>query len=312
MIRLEVLMPRRAIFSGAVLASILWPQDAPVFRVDANLVIVPCVLTDSRGAPVADLKLEEFRLYDNGAPRHVSNLWREGDLPLTVGVIIDASASQRAFIREHEATVERFLERVIKPQDRAFVVRVNEKVVLASEFVGRPDGLHFLTLPSAGKTLGEPCPTLSGRSLCGGTDLWDAVFFAAREKLNAAKGGKALVILSDGNDTGSIHAFAAALKEVQLANAAVYAIRYPDSSPGVAASENLARLSLETGGLPFDPPRGNLNPVLSRVEADLRTRYVLGFMADAAKADQPHRIQVDVTRPGLTVRSRREYVPSPD
>ncbi len=303
-------MPSRRVVPAVLLAFASLAQNPPAFRVDANLVTVPCVATNSHGATVTDLQREEFRVFDNGAPQRILNLWRDTDLPLTVGVIVDVSVSQRAFVQEHDATVTGFLERVIRPLDRAFVVRVSDRVILASEFIGTSNGLRQVILPTIGGRLGEPCPNLRDRSLCGGTQLWDAVFSSARFKLRERNGSKALIILSDGNDTGSLHDLNTALQEVQRAETVAYAIRYPDSEQSGAVSENLLRLSNDTGGLQFDPPRGKLDAVLARVQADLRTRYVLGFVPDSPDKAKTHQLRVEVTRPGLNVRFRREYVTS--
>jgi hypothetical protein len=167
-----------------LVASSLPAQDQPIFHADATLVTVPVLVTDARGNPVHDLKGDDFRLYDNGAPREIRHIWREEELPLVVGILVDISASQRAFLREHRTTVDAFLARLLRPGDRAFVVAVDEKVVLQSEFIGRPSGPSQIPLARGGEPLGEPCPTLKGQRICGGTTLWDAVYETAHLELS--------------------------------------------------------------------------------------------------------------------------------
>src|SRR6516165_7865865 len=101
-------------------------QDTPAFRASVELVEIPCTVVDGKGTPVRDLTREEFRVLDNGAPRIVDHLWQDTDLPLTLGVIIDASASQEAQSAEHQQTVLALLEQILKPDDRVFVVSVDE------------------------------------------------------------------------------------------------------------------------------------------------------------------------------------------
>src|SRR6266702_1954317 len=107
-----------------------WAQTGPAFRSYVEIVAVPCTVVDARGAAVGDLKREEFRVYDNGVQRVIENLWVDTDLPLTLGVIIDASESQKEQMAEHPQTALELLERILRPDDRAFVISVGEDVRL--------------------------------------------------------------------------------------------------------------------------------------------------------------------------------------
>jgi Ca-activated chloride channel family protein len=284
----------------------LWCQIAPVFRADVDLVVVPCSVTDEHGAALADLSAADFRIYDNGVPQPVRNFALERDLPLTLGVMIDASASQRTFLQAHRDAARRFLERVIRPQDHAFVVEVAEAAILRSEVTGGPYGLREHLMKGA-EPLGDPCPTLRGRSICGGTALWEGVYAAASLKLQPATGSKALVILSDGNDTGSIHKIGAVIEGVQRADAVAYAVEYPDPLSGVS-SESLGTLAHQTGGVVFNPGETSLAEALERVATDLRSRYVLGFQPPASGLQHgEHQLRVEVSRPGAIVRARTGY-----
>jgi VWFA-related protein len=289
-----------------LLPLILVAQEQPTFRADAALVTVPVLVTDSRGTPVRDLQSSDFRLYDNDVSREISHVWLEEELPLVVGIIVDVSASQRSFLHEHRAAVDAFIARILHPGDRAFVVAVNQNVVAESEFVGRPSGVSQVLLPHGGQPLGEPCGVLRGRNLCGGTALWNAVYAAAHIKLSRYTGARALLILSDGNDTGSTHHLDQALDEVHRTGVLAYAIRYPDPLTRTS-DDGLARLAAETGGAEFPAPYGDYAPIFDRIERDLRSHYVLAISPSAA-TDGLHRLRVEVKRPGLTVRARRQYL----
>jgi len=294
--------------AGLLVAPGLLAQDRPVFHADVTLVTVPVLVTDARGIPVRDLEASEFHLYDDGVPSEIRHLSLEDELPLALGIVIDISASQRAFLREHRTTVDAFLTRLLRPGDRAFIVTANEDVVLQSEFIGRPSGPSQILVARGGEPLGAPCSTLSGRHLCGGTALWNAVYATAHLKLSPFTGTKALLILSDGNDTGSIHHLDQALEEVHRAGALVYAIRYPDPL-SQSAGDGLARLAAETGGAELAPPAGDYNAAfdrIDRIERDLRSQYVLAFRPETG-GDPAHRLRVEVSRPGLSVRSRLQY-----
>jgi VWFA-related protein len=277
-------------------------QAQSVFRAEVDLVVVPCVVTDQHGAAVTGLGREDFRLFDNGVLQDIRNLWLDKDLPLALGVIVDVSESQSRLIRSHRADVDQFLDRILRPRDRAFVIEVNRDVILRSEVVGSAHGVSHVFSEDIGRPLGEPCPTLRGRSLCGGTALWNSVYSAVHWKLRSLQGSKALLILSDGNDTGSTHSLDQALEEAQASGAIVYAIRYPDGA-AAETSDGLSRLTAETGGVLFDPHGASYAEVLSRIEADLRSRYIIGFHSSLAPTGMPHQLKVESIRPG----ARREY-----
>ena len=105
---------------------------------------------------------------------------------------------------------------------------------------------------------GEPCPRRQGIPVCGGSPLWNAVFDSARLKLRQVKGSKALLLLTDGFDTGSVRTWSEAAAEAQKADAAVYAIQY--RGIGSSYAPQLYRLVAETAGTWFSAPSGDLSP----------------------------------------------------
>ena len=304
---------RMSLFALLLTPAIL-SQDAPLFRETTTLVTVPCAVTDEDGLTINGLGVDDFRLYVDGVRRKIDNLWSESDLPLVLGVINDVSDSQQNHVSEKDRAVAQLLERVIHGQDRGFVVAVNDNVVLKSEVSAGPYGLRYRILATPdGEPLGVPCGTLAGahgrrRPVCGGTALWNAIYASAHFKLSGPGGNKALLILSDGHDTGSTHSFGAALDEVRQSGAIVYAIPYPDSLSPDDSYDDLRRLTDESGGILFDLHGADYSGIISRIAADLRGHYVLGFRPDSrASETRRHSIRVEVVRSGATVRARREY-----
>ncbi len=285
-----------------------------MFRETTTLVTVPSAVTDESGLAIKGLNIDDFRLYVDGARRKIDNLWSEGDLPLLLGVINDISDSQRNHISEKDRAVTQLLERVVHGKDVAFVVAVNEDIILKSEVSAGPYGLRSTLLATpGGERLTVACGTREGthgriRPICGGTALWNAVYASAHLKLNGPPANKALLILSDGNDTGSTHSLSAALEEVQRGGTVVYAVEYPGAFQTNASSGDLRRLTDETGGILFDPPGADYSEIISRIAADLHGRYILGFRPDSsANGIRNHSLKVEVLRSGATVRARREY-----
>ena len=301
-------------------AAVLPAQQNPDIRVDVDLVTVACAVATRGGAPARDLKAEDFRLLDDGQPRPIQNFWQESDLPLTIALVADVSGSQAGYIRSHRDAVAQFLSQVIGPRDRAMVVQVAQKASLLSgltsssidlsaaiERIGTPEGKQS-------PLLGPVCRNNSFPHSCGGTALWHGLYYTARE-LKAVSGRKAIVVLSDGLDTGSDIRLNDLIEMAQSAGVVVYSIKYASParflSPGgaiaQAVSRGLDRLSRETGGLTFPNPGHRAAEVFSKIESDLRNMYVLGFIPAGALDGKFHALKVIMVREDLVVRSRAGY-----
>jgi VWFA-related protein len=302
---------------ACLLASAAWPQNGTAFRSNVELVTIPCTVVDAGGVKVRDLAREEFRIYDNGVRRIVEHLWTDADEPLTLGVILDASESQRDQLDEHRQTALELLERILRPGDRAFVVAVDEDVRLWADLTGSAAGVRRQMEFGRGSSFGQPCgrrasnaPGVAPASVCGGTPLWNAVYEAGR-KMRPLTGDKALLILTDGFDTGSTHSVKEAAEEVEWAGTVVYAIQYQSRLGGKYAPD-LYALAGETGGTWFSPPRGDYEAIPARMESDLRSHYVVGFRPENLSAGKVrHDVTIEVNRPGLTVRARKTYFRAP-
>jgi VWFA-related protein len=271
-------------------------QDAAEFRSQVDLVTIPCTVVDAAGSPVYGLTRADFRVFDNDVPRIVSYFSPDDDQPLILGILIDSSDSQHDLLSEHRRTVVELLHRILRPDDSAFVISVEENVRLYRD-------LRLTEMES----FGEPCPKRQGLSTCGGTPLWNAVYDAARLKMRRAKGNKALLLLTDGFDTGSVRTWSEAATAAQKADTAVYAIEYHSGS-GRRYAPQLYRLVAETAGTLFSAPAGDLGPIVARLETDLRGRYVVGFRPERVTFGKlRHEIRVKVSRPDLSVRARKNY-----
>ncbi len=313
-------------------AALCRAQTQADIKVDVPLVSVSCSVTDRNGAPLQNLKREDFALLDNGQPRDIQYFWQETDLPLTIGLIVDVSGSQTGCIKRHRDTLTRFLAQVLGARDRAFIVTVGRDVKLLTDLTGSVDDLRegverIEGRQRNGKQLGEPCcgheapKRRRGRIIpgCGGTALWNGVYAAARLKMKPLTGRKALIVLTDGMDTGSFHSLTDAIEAAQGADTLVYTIRCVSPmiflSPAVAIQTALSRglnhLAEETGGRAF-PTERDPGVVFGHIEAELRNLYVLGFTPpEEARNGEVRKLQVKSTRAGMNVRSRKSYAARP-
>jgi VWFA-related protein len=302
-------------------AALLNAQQPPDIRVDVDLVTASCSVTDRGGVPVKGLKREDFNLRDNGQPREITNFWQESDLPLTIAFVADVSGSQAGYVKSHREAVAKFFQQVLNPADRAMVVEVSQQSRLLSDLTASPDALSAAVErigTHEGKEsplLGPPCRNASFPHTCGGTALWHGVYYATRQ-LKPVTGRKAIIILSDGMDTGSDISLTNVIEMAQSADVVVYSIKYASpmrfislaATIAQAVSHGLERLSRETGGLSFANPGHKISDVFSQIESDLRNMYVLGFTPPSdARDGQFHKLDVVAARPGLNVRSRAGY-----
>jgi VWFA-related protein len=304
-----------------ICAALLAAQQTPDIRVDVDLVTVACAVDTRGGIPAGNLKAGDFRLLDNGQPREIRNFWQESDLPLTVALVADVSGSQAGYIRSHREAIAQFLAQVVGPRDRAMVVEVAQKSWLISGLTGSGGDLSR-AVESIGTLegrqsplLGPACRNSSFPHTCGGTALWHGLYYTAKELKDVA-GRKAIIVLSDGLDTGSDIRLNDLIEMAQSAGTVVYSIKYASrmrfmsigGAIAQAVSRGLDRLSRETGGLIFPNPGRKTSDVFSRIESDLRNMYVLSFTPPAGAWDGTfHKLQVTTPGQDLVVRSRTGY-----
>jgi Ca-activated chloride channel homolog len=289
---------------GCLLCGVTSAQTQATFRSNSDMVTVSCAVLDELGKPVRGLSASEFRVTDNGRRRIIGDLWLDTESPLTLGVIIDSSTSQESRIEEHRQTALGVLERILRPGDRAFVMSIAGEARMWSDSTGSFEEIRSRLAEK--RTCAD-----NPRFGCGATPLWDAIFQAARNLLSPAKGSKALLLLTDGFDTGSLHTWQQAAEAVHKADASVYAIQYRSDLGGVFP-KNLYNLLFDTGGASFFGPVPDCGSVASRLQTDLRERYVLSFRPDKLSAAVRHEVDVQLTRTELTVRGRKIYIWAPE
>src|SRR5271170_6207681 len=200
-------MPRN-IFIAPICIAFLAAQDKPDIQVDVDLVTVACAVDTHDGTPARNLKAGDFKILDDGQPREIRNFWQESDLPLTVALVTDVRGSQAGYVKSHREAIAQFLKQVIGPRDHAMVVEVAQKSWLISGLTGSSDELSAaverIGTPEGKQSplLGPVCRNETFPHGCGGTALWHSLYYTAKD-LRSVPGRKAIVVLSDGMDTGS-------------------------------------------------------------------------------------------------------------
>jgi Ca-activated chloride channel family protein len=278
------------------------PVDQPPARItiDVTRVNVLFTVTDKKGRFITDLGKEDFSVTENKKPQVIQEFTAETDLPLRIAILIDTSNSIRdRFKFEQEAAVE-FINSVIRPrQDKAMVVSFDTAAELVSDLSDEPEKL---------------AKSIRGLRPGGGTALYDAIYFACRDRLQQDqprhKFRRAIIIASDGDDNQSRVTRDQALEMAQKADVVIYAISTNISKIEGDGDKVLRYLSLETGGQAFFPFKvQDLAQSFENIANELRRQYNIFYRPEPLKADGLyHAISVKVNgRKDLVVRARKGY-----
>src|SRR6266436_6097555 len=276
-------------------------ESVTTIRATVNEVNVVFTVTDKHGRYIKDLKKQDFNFVDDSKPAaEIRDFKSQTDLPLQVGLLVDASNSVRdRFKFEQESAIE-FLNQTIRPKyDKAFVVGFDATPEVTQDFT---DNTEFL---SRGVRALRPG---------GGTALYDAIYYACRDKLlKAQQRGpvrRAIILLSDGDDNQSHVSREEAIDMAQRAEVIVYTI-----STNIIGSRNkgdkvLERIANATGGRPFFPFQiTDVANAFAEIQDELRSQYALSYKPADLKADgRYHSIEILAqNHKNLRVRSRRGY-----
>ncbi len=272
------------------------------FKVTANEVNVLFTVTDKHNRFVKDLKKDDFRILDdNKPPAEIRSFASETDLPLRVGLLIDASNSIRdRFKFEQEAAIE-FLNQIIRPKsDQAFVLGFDSVSEVTQDFT---DNAELLSRGVRSLKAG------------GGTALFDAIYYACRDKLanaNSKQGAtrRAIILLSDGDDNQSRVTREEAVEMAQRAEVIIYAISTNITGIKQKGDKVLERFAEATGGRLFTPFKlQDVSDSFTEIQDELRSQYAVAYKpADFAADGRFRTINIDATKnKNLKVRARKGY-----
>ena len=293
------------------LAAILGAQDDVTFKAEIKVVNVLATVRTKKGDIIRDLTKDDFALAENGRPQAIRYFAKQSDLPLTVGLMVDTSMSQRRLLDAERSASFRFLDQVLREaKDQVFIMQFDMATVmrqqLTSNFRKLNDALAQVDTPSRSE-LAYP----SSR----GTVLYDAIVKASNEVMKNQHGRKALILLTDGVDVGSDTSLTNAIDAAQRADTLVYSILFSDPShygfSGEAAygARALRRISQETGGGFYEvSKKRSIEQIYSVIEDELRSQYSLGYVSDLpVRISEFRTIQLTTKDKGLIVQARERY-----
>jgi Ca-activated chloride channel family protein len=276
-------------------------DSVPRIRTRTDEVNVVFTVTDKHGRHITDLKQSDFRVVDDKqAPEEVRSFHNETNLPLQVGLLIDASNSVRDRFKFEQASAVEFLNQTVRARyDRAFVVGFDATPEVTQDFTDNTEALaHGVRELRPG----------------GGTALYDALYFACRDKLlkapQSTPSRRAIILLSDGDDNLSHVTREEAIEMAQRAEAIVYTISTNVSGSKGSGDKVLERIAEATGGRAFFPFQiRDVSNAFSEIQNELRSQYAISYKPANFKADGHYRtIEIVANdRKNLRVRSRRGY-----
>ena len=280
-------------------------------KVDVPLVNVVATITDDKGRYVANLSPDDLIVEEDGEPQTIAHFTQARDLPVSVGIVLDTSASMEPKISTATSAVEHFI-RTIHAGDDVFLMTFSTLPVLQQDFTSDREKLARV---------------LRGRGVHGSTALYDALVAGLRKIKSGKHQKKAILLISDGDDTLSSNSFESAALAVRESELLVYALGIAPSGLGTISEPPTAKGSAESvdmdvlhafadssGGKAWlvsgqkDSRTNQIQEALDEIASELRNQYSIGYYPSHPLNDGKwHRIRIRLKNPQYQVRARKEY-----
>jgi VWFA-related protein len=301
-------------------------QPAETLKVNVNVVGLFFNVKDKHGALIPNLTKDDFQVFEDGKPQTIKYFAAESNLPLTLGMLIDSSGSQRNVLDMEKEVGGAFLRQILTDKDEAYVIDFNVDATLMQDYtrdvhrlqaalnkVRINTGYSTGPVPGAG---GGPVPTAGINK---GTVLYDAVYLSAHDMLAKEVGRKAMILLTDGEDEGSQLKIKDAIESAQKADAIVYVLLCADRGfygafqVGYSGEEEMRKLTEATGGRVINV--GNkfdkLRDAFDQIAAELRSQYNLGYTPSNTVLDGGYRKIEIKCKQNYKIQTRSGYYASP-
>jgi VWFA-related protein len=286
----------------------------PTIKVDVSLVNLTATVIDGAGRPVAALQKDDFAIYENGVPQTIAVFRNDEDIPVSVGIVFDTSGSMVDKIEDVGDAVVHFID-IVNPQDDIFVMRFSTETSLVQDFTADR------------RRLRQAVERLRAR---GSTSLYEAIVESLEHIQSGRNQRKALLVITDGNDTSSQIGLKQAVDLAIRSEVTIYCLGLGHGEQGsfdhleglfkdTVDADALLAFSDATGGKTFilagpHEKRGvdQIDRAVLDVAAELRRQYTLAYYPSTARtAGGYSRIRVEVKKGNLSVRTREGYFASP-
>lgn len=292
-------------------------QAQQPIQVRVSLVNISFIAKNAHGDLVDNLTKDDIELYEDGQQQSLRYFARAGDVPLTLGLILDVSGSQESFGKNHKNDIGIFLKDVLGEKDRAFLVCFGNHLRLISDF--NPSGEDLLNSfeeyeKKKDKEMKKYAELAPDNTRDAGTAFYDSIFYSVDEKLSKENGRRALLIFSDGEDNSSSHDEMTTVEAAQAEDVSVYTIRYTEEHHGKLTARNqygirvMDRIAKETGALTVDARQTDPHVYFKQIGDELRNVYEVGYYPTNVERDGTfHKILIKTKQPGVTIRAKTGY-----
>jgi Ca-activated chloride channel family protein len=301
--------------AGGVTAQTSAAQEGDVIRIDVDVTNLLFTAADKRNRFITTLREEDIRVLENGVPQQLFTFQRETDLLLSIAFLIDVSASEERTLPQEKAAVRSFVETVIRSRkDEAAIIPFTGYAFLEQALTGSVTSIYQalnrvdVALPSYLGSGPQISGIASGPGVAvpreGSTAIWDAITVTASEVLARSPGKKrrAIILLTDGQDTSSRLPRSAAIDQAIAAEAVIYAIGIGDSKHFEGVNGDALRTVAErTGGRAFFPKKeADLTAAFQQIEQELRSQYLVAYSSTNKRRDGSYRqMRIEITNPEL-------------
>lgn len=301
------------------------PQDSDeIVKVETNLTNVFFTAADKNKRFISNLTVDDIRVLEDGQPQQVFTFQQNIDLPLSLAILIDTSASEERTLPDLKAAARVFLESVIRGKDEAAIISFTGETTLEQSFTGSIERLRRAIdrvefVPPSGYIGGgvvvNGTPPISGtnQSLAGSTAIWDAIWVTTDEVISdsAEHTRRAIILLTDGDDTSSRMKMHEAIERAQKADAFIYSIGIGDRYTFNVDEGSLRKISEKTGGRAYFPSNErDLREAFAQIQRDLREQYLVAYSPSNKNRDGSYRrVEIQVVNPAFRQELKLNYRP---
>jgi VWFA-related protein len=278
---------------------------------EPNEAKIRLIAIDKDGRFINTLRAEDVRLLQDGVPQSISNFQRTPDRILSLAILIDTSMSQERTLPAQKMAATTFINSIMRSDDEAAIAtftdlpnieqKLTRDATLLRQAIERAKVVPPPGYIGGGVIVGPLPPTRKPGVLTGSTAIWDAVLAACDNVLSqsAQQTRRAIILLTDGEDTVSKSNIATAVERAVKEDVAIYAIGIGDPKFVGLNKDGLRKLSERTGGRAFFPKTaGDLSTIFTEIGQELRTQYLISFSSDSRKSSSA-KIKIEIVNPEL-------------
>ena len=294
------------------------PESSQTLKVQTNLVNVFVTARDKHNGIISDLGKDDFKVYEDGQEQKVVYFAKEADMPITLGILIDTSGSMQDILGAEQDTASRFVHEIMRKKDEAMIVSFDFDLNLLADFTEDTSVLERAirrTQINAVSSGGVVTPGTVPMGSNGGTDLYDAVYATCHDELAGEAGRKAIILLTDAEDTGSKVSLQDSIEAAQRSDTVIHVLRLSDEpfymqmGIGYSGASVARKMAEDTGGREIEVrSEKSLEKAFDLISEELRSQYAIGYYPTNTKRDGTFRkIKVEVNRPDVKLLARRGY-----